>query len=207
MSDAPDPKPMNYQGNSHKGKKEDRAPKKVKRIVEGGVIERKKPLGRKFAEIFMGDDARSVWNYLLLDVAVPAAKNLITEMVSQGIERTLYGDSRPRGRGGRDRPAYTSYDKVSKRDDRREISHRARSTHDFREIILESRGEAEEVLDTLSELIKDYDLATVADLYEMVNITGSFQDDKWGWTDIREAAIRRVREGYLLDLPRPVAID
>ena len=27
-------------------------------------------------------------------------------------------------------------------------------------------------------------------------------DWQWGWTDIRSAGIRRVREGYLLQLPR-----
>lgn len=198
-------KPMNYQGNSHKSKEEKASKPEVRRIVEGGVVERKKPLGRKFSEMFMGDDARSVGNYLLLDVAIPAAKSLIMDLISQGIERALYGDSRPRSRDHR--PGYTNYNKVSKRDERREMSRHARATHDFREIVLESRGEAEEVLDTLTELIDKYDVATVADLYEMVNISGSFQDDKWGWVNMRGASVRRVRDGYLLDLPRPVAID
>lgn len=205
MSDGPK---INYTGNSHnKEEKKSAAPKKeLKAIVEGGAIERKKPLGRRFSEAFMGDDAKNVGNYLFFDVAVPAAKSFIMDLVSQGIERALYGDSRPRSRS--DRAGYTNYNKISKRDDgRREISRHARNTHDFREVIIENRGEAENVLDTLSDLIDKYDVATVADLYELVNITGSFTDDKWGWTELRGATLRRVREGYLLDLPRPVAID
>lgn len=204
MNDTPK---VNYQGNSHRDK-EEKAPKKdIKPIVESGAIQRKKPLGRRFSEVFMGDDARNVGNYLFFDVAVPAAKSFIMDMVSQGIERALYGDSRPRSSSRERSGGYTNYNKISKRDDRREISRRARSTHDFREIIIENRGEAEGVLDALSDLIRQYDVATVADLYELVNISGSFTDDKWGWTEMRNASIRRVREGYLLVLPEPVEID
>ena len=82
------------------------------------------------------------------------------------------------------------------------MSTRDKATHNFDGIILESRREAEEVIDRLGDLIDNYDAATVSDLYELVGITGSFTDDKWGWTDIRSAGIRRVREGYLLQLPR-----
>lgn len=75
------------------------------------------------------------------------------------------------------------------------------TTLDTQQIILEDRGEAELVLEKLRSLVDLWAIATVADLYELVGITGHFSDVKRGWTDLSGASIKRVTEGYLLDLP------
>lgn len=220
MSDdnAPKKVSINYQGNSNKKrateKKEEPREKKVEKVTEGEAIKRKKPLRRKIAETFTGEDMQSVGTYILFEVLIPASKTMISDAVSQGVERTLFGDTIRRSPGAASRPrqAHTSYHKMySPNDDRvagpRTMSSRAKATHDFDEVILPSRGDAEAVLEGLDLLIAEYDVATVADLYELVDITGSFQDDKWGWTDIRGASVTRVSQGYLLNLPRPIALD
>ncbi len=69
---------------------------------------------------------------------------------------------------------------------------------------LVSVDDAETVLDGLIFAIQEYDFVYVNDLYQMVGITPTFVDTKWGWNDLREAEIRRVREGWVLILPRPV---
>lgn len=211
----------NYPGNSKRvtetkssgkqPKAEEKREKKVEKVVVTEVRRRKKPLGKKFSETFVGGDAQSVWLYVVNDVMVPAAKDMIADAVSQGIEKMLFGESRGRSRGA-NVSSHVSYNKISTQqrkgpDPRKDISHRARATHDFDEIILGTRAEAEEVLDALFTLISDYDVATVADLYEMVDQTGNFTDEKWGWVDMRGAGVTRIRGGYLLDLPRPEYID
>lgn len=227
MTDAPNEKKpkINYPANSQKAKDADRSPdevveegeKKVKQITSGSVVQRKKPLGKKIAETFAGDDAHSVGSYILFDVIIPATKNLVSDMVREGIDRLLFGDSKGRSRISSARSnGHTSYSKMytgSTRSDLdrpgggRQLSDRSRRTHDFTEVILDDRGEAEQVLDTLRELIDNYDIATVTDLYDLVGITGSYVDDKWGWADLRAAEVRRIRDGYLLDLPRAMPID
>jgi hypothetical protein len=90
----------------------------------------------------------------------------------------------------------------------RDVSRRARANHEFDEIILESRAEAELVLEKLTDLIEQYDVATVADLYELVGISSSHVDQKWGWDDIRDSGAERVRGGgYLLSLPKTKPVD
>lgn len=69
--------------------------KKMEQVVTGEVSRRKKPLGRRFAETFGGGDARGVAGYVVMDVLIPAAKDAISDAVSQGIERMLFGESRP----------------------------------------------------------------------------------------------------------------
>lgn len=201
-----EPTPDSYPSNSHKtreGKTRSEPPKKVERVTENEAIQRKKPLSRKIAETFTGEDAKSAGMYILMDVLIPAAKNMISDAVSQGVERMLFGESRPRSSSSRS--SYTSYGKAystsSSRNEPRTLSRRARATHDFGEIVLASRPEAEEVLDRLQGIIDQYDFATVSDLYELVGITGSFTDNKYGWGDLRGANVRYVRDGYLLDLP------
>lgn len=117
-------------------------------------------------------------------------------------------------------PAYVAYNKfgpgpmvsaarVPESHDRHrvEMSRRARSAHDFREIILETRAEAEEVIERLFDCVQKYQTATVADLYDMLGIEPAFTDDKWGWYALPGANARRVRDGYLLDLPAPEPLD
>jgi hypothetical protein len=75
------------------------------------------------------------------------------------------------------------------------------------EVIVGSLREAEEVINELSRIIELYNSATVADLYDLVDISGKFTDQKWGWTDMSIAAVNRVKEGYLLILPKLESLD
>lgn len=70
-----------------------------------------------------------------------------------------------------------------------------------------SRIECEMVLDQLIELISKYETATLRDLLTMVGENHSYTDEDWGWTDLRGGRVHRVRDGYLLDLPRPEPLD
>lgn len=213
MPEESKPARTNYglEGNSNK-KREAGTPKerpKIEKMIEGEAIQRKKPLGTRIKETFTGDDSRTVGHYILFDVILPAAKDMISEAVSKGIERLLFGENARGSSHSRSRPGYTAYNRVSTttRAEPREISQRGRAVHDFREVILATRGEAEAVIDQLVELIKNYEVANVNDFYDMVGITGSFTDDKWGWYDLRGARAERVREGYLVSLPKPEPLD
>lgn len=191
--------------------------KRAEKVVEGEVVRRKKPLSKRFTEIFFSGNGRGVVSYIMLDVLLPAAKDTIADVVSQGIERMLFGEARSTSRRGTSRTSgYVSYNRYSaqpqssvRREDPRAtaLSQRARATHDFDEIILATRAEAEEVIGRLFDIVSKYEAATVADLYELLGISSKFTDDRWGWTDIRGAGVTRVRSGYLLDLPKPEPLD
>lgn len=214
---------MDYPSNSQRVTSRDDAPKaeskKVEKVTTGEVIRRKKTLGKRFSETFVGGDARGVWSYVAVDVIVPAIKDTVADAFTQAVERMLFGDSRSVRRRGssyhgsnghfnyQSRYSPSSSIRQGSRDEPRGISRRARATHDFDEIVLTTRVEAEEVIEHLFELVSRFDQATVEDLYDLVGITGNYTDRKWGWTDIRGAGVTRVKGGYLLDLPRPDPLD
>lgn len=185
-----------------KGKK----PHKEK-IVKGVVKRRKKSVGEKAADLFIGEEFKNVVNYILYEIIIPEAKKAISDSVSDGIEMLLFGSSKSKRDVNRNRSYtnYSGYSNTNIRTRNREASNRAR--HNFDDIIIESRQEAEEVIDGLVELIDIFGAASVADLYDLVGITGSYTDNDYGWTNLRTADVRRVRSGYLLNLPKPTLLD
>lgn len=217
-----------FPGNSRRvlkpSEKTEEAPptpdKKIERVVEGPVIRRKKPLGKRFMETFVGGDARGVLGYILMDVLLPAAKDTIADAVSQGIERMLFGEARSSSRRTGYRPGqsvanYVRYDRYnqpnvsSRREDPRRTARTAKPKHNFDDLVLATRVEANEVLERLYDLLSRYEFVSVSDLYELLGESdnANYTDQKWGWTDLRGADIIRVREGYLLSLPNPEPLD
>jgi len=211
--------PSNRNRDKTKITKPNEEKKRVEQVTQGQVERRKKPLGKRLTETFVGGDAKSVWAFVALDVMVPAAKDMLADAVSQGVERMIFGEAQSTGRRTGRRPSggpHISYNKYSggarrlgppDEKSRHELSRRARASHDFDEIILSTRVEAEEVIERMCDLVDKYEAATVADLYDLIGVSGTYTDDKWGWMDLRTASTRRVRNGYLLNLPAPDPLD
>lgn len=190
-------------------------PEKLDAVVTSPVTRRKKPLSTKLRETFIGKDAKSVGAHILTEIIIPTIKSTITDIVSEGIEQIMYGGTRTTSRrsvGARlASTAYTNYSKVSttnasRSDPRPSLSREARAKHDFDEIILASRAEAEEVINKLIETVGKYEQASVADLYDLLGITAHYTDNKWGWQTIEGMGVDYVRGGYLLNLPEPVPL-
>ncbi len=56
------------------------------------------------------------------------------------------------------------------------------------------------------EYIDKYGSATIADLYELLGKKSEYTDNDYGWKDLSTSSQRRVREDYLLELPRPICL-
>lgn len=203
---------VEFPANSHRVKETKEEPRKIEKVIKGKALQRKKSLYKRFVETFIGEDVNSVTSYILHDVLIPAAKSTLSDMVQGGIEMLLFGErrgSRTTRDKGRSFVSYNNYSSPTgaRRDERREPTQRNRSMHNFDDIVLVTRGEAEEVLSHLVDLITDYGEASVADLYDLVGLTEEFTDRKYGWTNLRSASVSRAREGYLLNLPKPILLD
>ncbi len=193
----------------------DKEPKpQVNKIASGKRV--KKPFHKRFANAFLdGEPAREVGDYILNDVVIPAAKTTIADLVEGAIDMILFGGgrvSRPRSPYSRrdDRRSPTPYNSMHTRDrhSRTVTDNRGRSrANDVSDVLFDRRGEAEAVLSELIDTVNKYEVATVRDFFEMAGISASYTDQKWGWTDVSDARVSRVRDGWIVDLPRPVVVD
>lgn len=193
--------------NSVKSKAPEPEEKKIERVTTSDPTRRKKGLAKQFQSTFFGGDFKTASNYVVFGVLIPAAKEALVEAGSAGFEKLIFGESKRRGGARSSGPlGYVSYNRMSQPQpqvSRPTLTQRGRAQHDFDEIVLESRQEAEAVLDQLYDLLSKYDEVTVSDLYELTGIKSTHVDKQWGWANLKGSGVSRVRGGYLLDLPEP----
>ena len=197
--------------NSQKAKAADHGPKQVKQVTSAEVKRRRRPLGKQFAHTFFGGDAKTALGYMIESVIIPATQEAIVEAFSSGVEKIVYGDRGGRRRGAPSAPSpygRVNYNQQSMQHPAapqpRGISRGGKARHDFGELVIQRRNEAEDVLGSMFDILSQYDVVVVADLYELCGIAPSHTDHKWGWRDLTGAKVGRVRGGgYLLDLPQP----
>ncbi len=201
-----------YKSNSYKSKEKRKGfvpEEKVRKIITGTAKHKKKNEIQKFAEIFISEDVNNLKSYILIDVLIPTIKKAIRDIVVNGTDTILNGGKSNGTKGfTASKVSYRSY--WDKENDRKNYNPpRIKIGYSYDDVILDSRGEAEEVLLRMHELISEYGLVRVADLYDLVGISGSYTDNDYGWTNLRNADVIRLRDGsgYLIKLPKALPLD
>ena len=202
-----------YPSNSHKAREEQKTAvpveKQIAKVAKGPVKTKKNEI-RKFADIFISEDVTSVKNYIFMDVLVPAIKKAIYDIVTNGIDMFLYGGTgKGKSSNGGSKVSYRSYYEKSNNNSGYRGSENVRNsnTFDYDDIVFNSRGEAEAAKQQMQDIVARYGIVTVNDLYEMTPLTAPYTSQKYGWMDVSNVEVARVRDGYILKLPRAVPID
>lgn len=195
---------MDYKPNSNRFKEQQKEAsttekKKIEKVTTGKVKVKKKTGLQKMAGAMFAEDAEKVKSYILMDVLLPTIADGITDVLKKSID-AIFG----RKSSSRDsRSSKVSYRSYYDNPDSRETSTKARSVYDYDDIIFDSRGEAEEVLDRMDELVELYGNVSVAEFYDLAGISSEYTSNKYGWTNIHTAKIVRVSgDGYMIKLPR-----
>lgn len=192
-----------YPGNSDRAKEK----KDIVSVAKARV--KRESTAKKVVGEIIREDARSVGETVLWDVIIPTVKNLISDTVTRGIESMLYGgDSRPRSKSsysdysGYSRPKGTR-DRPAERRERRSARH---AEPERNEIIFDTRSDANDVIDRMSDLIDQYGQVSLADLNALIGASSNFIDDNWGWTDMGSFDVRQVRDGFMLTHDEPQSL-
>lgn len=195
-------------GNADKAK-EGASPEK--KVIAKAKVQKKSAI-KEAIRTFFAQDLPEIAEHLVVNVAIPAAKNAITDMVTQGIQQLLYGEVDPRRRHS---SGYTSYS-VSSRSDRGVGRYESRRTErreqrqpkptNVEDLVFDTRGDAVDVIEFIAESIDQYGQVSVADLMSSVGIQPRYTDERWGWTTTDAFEIRQIREGWLVSADRPEPI-
>lgn len=197
--------------NSKTAKAGRNEPKKLTPVAGANAKRRKKPLGSRFRETFIQGDAKTAAGYVGQTVIIPMIRDLMYEAGQTLMQRMIFGETKsqrnapPSGLFGR--VDYTQPSNPT-RANTRTTSRPSRARHSFDEMVLDTRQGAEEVISRMMDVLSQWEVVSVADLYELVGFESTHVDHKWGWTDLSAAGVSRTRSGgYLLDLPQPKALD
>lgn len=199
-----------HPSNSKKSKAE--AEEQVKKItpIEGINAKIQKPkMSRRLRDAFTGDDQSSIGEYLLFQVAIPAIKATMYDLITGGANRALFGSGANNVRQAVQRGAGTvNYNQISRSQVNQPVmSERDKAAHNFDNVTFDTRMQADQALGALIDILEQYQVVAISDFYELVNITGSFADDKWGWFELHGADIVPARGGgFMIQLPRPKVI-
>lgn len=189
---------------------------KFEAVVDGGVsLKKQSGIGKFFRQLF-AEDMRTVRQTFKEDVLIPFLQDGISGIFHDGIDLLIYGKGYRRGRlkGSMFGNMKTRYNdkykssiegsRIRRRSDRDDYDDEdddevslfedniLKITGDIKE---NARHKAERILNTLSDALEQFPSVSVSDLYDVAGITnikGDFIDKNWGWTDLRDARIRRI---------------
>lgn len=192
-------------GNSFKERAGNTEEPKAKRekVVTGLVKQSKRS---RLRSSFFSNDGKNIGEYLIFDVIIPSAKDLISGLVTKGINMLLFGaesnrQSRPTAFGT---ASYVNYNAISRN---QAPAQRSSSRVYSDDLIFAERSDAEEVLNQMCDAIEAYGIVSVFDLYDLAGLPVEHTDNKYGWKNLASASIVRVRDGYMLKLPTPKPIN
>lgn len=185
--------------------------KVIEKVVDGEIVVKKRSVGSKIRDILLADDVENVKDYAFSEVIVPGLKNLIVNSVAMLVLGEVYDDG-PRRRRRSDRVSYATKFKYDDDDRGRRRRERDRDDEiddisDFEDIVFKRISDAENVLDEMYDILKEYKYVSIKDYYSLAGRKTSVFDDSWGWTDLRGVRVKRIRGGYIITLSKPKSLD
>lgn len=196
-----------YRNNSDKSKQATSEKRVESAVISGTAKTRKKKDLEKFTDIFIAEDAGNVKSYLLTEVLIPTVKKAISDMIKTGIDMILYGEPRQSKKSPASKVSYRNYYETDDDYFRSGGVNSGRALN-YDDILFETRGDAEAVLDAMNDIISQYGTVSVGDLYDLARVPNdNFMMNRYGWKSIGGANAVRVRDGYILKLPRAKVLN
>ena len=180
------------------------------------ISKREPSTGQKFFK----SDFKTLRKWVIKDVLIPGIQNLILNGLSRLFFESNYSDKSSVGERSsiaKGRSRVVPYNKAYRGNlttGRREeptVDDDEDYIPDYRnELVLPTEKDAIRVIESMKNMIEDYDDATVAQLYKLCTITHpDFQMNKWGWNadTFKGATYRRVRDGWCLMIPEAIYLS
>lgn len=150
---------------------------------------------------------KSFWSDVLkpfiFDTVLPIVQPLFKEgvrAIGDAIMDAVLNDARPQPQQRSNTP-YHSYSRSTTK------ARKPVGNNRVANIVLTDRREVSNIIDKLQDIIDQYEVATVADLYSLVGLPSKYVDNDWGWSDIGSPRTVRVDGGFQIVLPDPVFLD
>lgn len=172
------------------------------RNVTKGTVKRNDDI--KLFDIFFAGDWKTSLRIAFTDVIVPKIADMIVDSFNAAVRALVYGEGYSPAPKSRDNNGYFAYNKVSSE---RRVPARTMDRYNVSELVFDQRMDAEEVLDRMCDALREYRIVSVFDFYDLAGMDTKLTDKAYGWTSLKNARVDRVRDGYIIRLPKPQPID
>lgn len=189
------------------------AEKKASKVISGNV---EISTGKKVKDAFIQKDAKTIRDYAFFDVFIPSVKRTIYDLITRIFGMALFGDkaggSGYSASGGVDyaRPyqqvAYGVNGSVFKPATQPTQRPLSQSGFDYENWVFSNRGDAEAVLNQLTDIIETYGHATIVDLYDSVGKQAPYTAENFGWKTMNGCEPKLCSGGWRLSMTRPSPI-
>lgn len=206
---------MDLPNKSDSGQPQPQPKKNLEQVVTGAK-QVPRPATRRFFDFLLAESPKDLVKKIGRDVLVPRAKAGVEEAIQSFIHGMFWGNSQPPSnmvRGSVIRPSGGSvnYHQIapsqqSGLQQARQALPSQQQSGNYQDLVCVTQQQAELLLANMYDLLNQFNVATVGDLYELAGISPSVSDNAYGWTNLDRARISKVRDGYLLELPRPYII-
>lgn len=196
---------------------------KLPKGIGGGSV-KKKPVGERLAETFLGGSLKDAKSYVVREVIVPKIKELVYESITGSIDKLINGGNSPKKSNYSScysiytpGTSYTSYSSSTPK-----ISQvfGSGSSRNPAVITLRHKAGADYVLTRMIEELQRYpEGVTVSTYYEAcrevlesdgtksdISKVMSYTDEYYGWTDLGAARVRPHEGGYVVQLPPTIQL-
>ena len=189
---------------------------KASKIVTGDVGV---STSKKVKDAFIQKDGKTIRDYAFFDVFIPSVKRTIYDLITRIFGMALFGDKSSNGYsppGGVDyaRPyqqvAYRADGSVYKPYNQTIPSSKPSvpsTGYEYESWVFSNRGDAEAVLNQLTDMIELYGFVTIVDLYDSVGKTAPYTADNFGWRSMAGCETKLCSGGWRLSMTRPSVIE
>lgn len=189
-------------------------PKKKIEPVVSGAKQVQRPATRRFFDFLFAESPKAIAARIGSEVVVPKLKMAFEDAANGFLSGMLWGEGSNRPissmlQGSMMRGGGINYNAISSQPQSLMQARQANTSRppgSYRDLTLPSQQYAEILLANMYDLLNQYRVVAVADLYELAGMTPQPADNGYGWTSLDGSRISKVREGFLLELPRPTLI-
>lgn len=194
------------------------AQKKEKPDLKCVVSGKTKPVPQSFwSKVFVGikpASGQTMKGFIFDEIVTPLIQRAVVEGVTGAINYLVKGDAyADRKNNNSFGKSYINYNGISSGksngNDSQYVYSGKNSGMEIENVWFESRVDAQRVLDEMQNVIANYDILTVNGFYDIIGRTNIIDpsNEKFGWSDLRNAYITASRGGWVIHLPHPMPID
>lgn len=188
--------------------------------IQGRVLEETPGIGHMVLETIFGGTIEAAKEYVYKNVFKPDIKAMAFNALMSFMSVWIFGDDRSRKANSSSQFFRSSLDQNKKAEFQRAASGgtavnnstrpQGRAGNDLKEIVFETRQQAEHVAQILVETCKAFDSVSVYKYYEEANVNVSdinYTQKSTGWINLNHLDVYQTPEGWMIELPRPVNIN